>query len=460
MNPVLLKELRVGLRERRIFAMQVIYLVFLLCMTLLFIPQLFHSTSSENLAEAGKNFFEVLFWVQLWLLIFTMPALTCGAISGERERHSLDMVLASRLSSADLVWGKLGFALYCLTVLLFSALPLASISFFLGGVGLMGALRAYLELFLFGTLAACAGLFFSAREQRSNYATAMTYLSVLASSVLLIFYGALRSEEASAHLTLGPYWWTGQMVIEMGVFHYFVGLALYLIALVILKARHRVRPQALNVQRMGMAFVGFFLFNLSWVGLLWSHWAAAGTDKDDIKGFSVFFFWLQTVLAGCFFNPSNLESEMELKRLRQSPFGHRGFWLLLFALFCLTPGALCHSLSLEIPEVWFGFGATLFFLGVYPLTCEKARQALLPGWQFGWVYYLGLALMHFLPALGALSPEDSFWRLRFVSPALTLMSVLGGEQDRGMVGHLALAFHLAILVALSLLARWRQRRRA
>lgn len=64
-NPVTLKELRIGLRERRIFILQTVYLCFLLLVSLMYLPSMFVTPNSEQLAERGKEFFFLLFGLQL-----------------------------------------------------------------------------------------------------------------------------------------------------------------------------------------------------------------------------------------------------------------------------------------------------------------------------------------------------------------------------------------------------------
>jgi ABC-type transport system involved in multi-copper enzyme maturation permease subunit len=456
-NPVTLKELRIGLRERRIFILQLLYLFLLLGLSLMILPEIFNHRNSEQLAESGKSFFLVLFWVQLLLLIFTTPALTCGSLSGERERHSLDMVLASRLTSGELVAGKLGFAAYCLILLLFSALPLASICFFLGGVSLWEALGSYLELFLFGMLGASVGLFSSARESRSNYSTVQSYLMILISTFALPFYGALRFEGTQTTLPVGPYFWTFQQVWEIGAYHFFVGTALYFITFLFLKARHRLRPQARNLKGMAWSFLLYYLFCLGWVGLAVAAQGVSAAHHDiDPLAFLIYLAHIGTL--GFFLNPANLESARERAEYRRSPFSHKIFWLLLFGVGCTTPMWMSQTTGQAGWGLDGGFGYTLFFLLVYPLNVWFFQQAWLPRWQFAWVYYLGLVLLQFVPALGSFAPDDSTWRLYFVSPFLTLLSIMSPDKTSDHTLQLALLFQGGGVVLLGLLYGWRRGR--
>lgn len=79
-----------------------------------------------------------IFWVSGILLILAagllVPLTSLGALSGEREHHTLDLLVVTKLQSWDIVWGKL--LSTCLTglIYLFAPLPLVLSSFWIGGV--------------------------------------------------------------------------------------------------------------------------------------------------------------------------------------------------------------------------------------------------------------------------------------------------------------------------------------
>jgi len=453
-NPVTLKELRIGLRERRIFILQVVYLGLLLLISLVSLPGMFDNPNSEQLAEKGKEFFILLFGLQLTLLLVTAPALTCGSLSSERERHSLDMVLASRITSGQLVAGKLGFAAYCLLLLLASALPLASICFFLGGVTLWEAFSCYFELFLFGMLAASVGLFSSAREARSNYATVQSYLLLLVASSFLLPYMVLRFEERNTRLPVGPYFWTFNQVWQLSVYHFFVGMALYVIGFLFVKARHRLRPEARNLKAMAQMFLMFYLFCMAWVAGVQTVIFANHPSDNGFLGTLLFMGHIAFV--GFFLNPNNMESRLEQARFQASPYSRPLFWLGLSVLGCLMPLGLAQGLGGGAQELSWQLCFTIFFLLIYPVNVWLFQKAWLPRWQFAWAYYLGLLLLQFFPALGAFGDNQDFWKMTYVSPFSTLVVLSEKKFDQSFV--LAIAFQLGLLVVLGLLYRWRRGR--
>ena len=108
------------------------------------------------------------------------PAFTTGAISLEREKQTIDLLVTTPLATLGMVIGKLGSALAYVFLLIFASLPMAAIVFVFGGVGPDDLLRAYVLLFCFAIGFGAIGLFISALVKRTQMATVLTYLTILA----------------------------------------------------------------------------------------------------------------------------------------------------------------------------------------------------------------------------------------------------------------------------------------
>ena len=92
------------------------------------------------------------------------PSFAAGAITGEKERKTYEMLLASPLRPAAIVLGKLLASLAHLAMLIFASLPIVMLCLPLGGVSLYEVLAAYLGLILsvitFGMISvACSSYF-------------------------------------------------------------------------------------------------------------------------------------------------------------------------------------------------------------------------------------------------------------------------------------------------------------
>lgn len=195
-NPIVSKELTGRMRGKQGFILLTAYLTLI---SLVIAGMYYYSVgrwditgmSPDALQEMGKQIFNMVVLFEFLLIVFIGPALTSGAISSERERQTFDLLRISLLSSRAVVLGKLGAAVAYLLLLILAALPLQSLAFFLGGVGLPEMLISLLMLttstFLFCTL----GIYFSGIAKRTVVATVVSYavliLPVIFAALLFFF---------------------------------------------------------------------------------------------------------------------------------------------------------------------------------------------------------------------------------------------------------------------------------
>jgi ABC-2 type transport system permease protein len=117
--------------------------------------------------------------IELLLVCFICPAFTVGAISGERERQTYDLLRTTLLRARSLVLGKLISSMSYVLLLLVAALPLQSLAFLLGGISPEEVAIATLLLVSTAFLYSAAGIFFSTVMRRTLGATILTYAFVL-----------------------------------------------------------------------------------------------------------------------------------------------------------------------------------------------------------------------------------------------------------------------------------------
>jgi ABC-type transport system involved in multi-copper enzyme maturation permease subunit len=156
-----------------------------------------------NLGEAGNQFndgrpiaavvgsqaFAAMAFFQLGLVCLFAPALAAGAISGERERQTLDVLLVSRVSAFGIVWGKLLASMAYILLLILTALPLFSAVFLFGGIDLQQFVYSQVVTIATALCLGAMAVFFSALFQRSLAATVASY----ASAFVLTFGTAIVS---------------------------------------------------------------------------------------------------------------------------------------------------------------------------------------------------------------------------------------------------------------------------
>ena len=72
------------------------------------------------------DIYEFVTAIEFILLMFIVPAVTAASISGERERQTLDLMLTTQMTAAQIVTGKLMGALSSLFVLILSSFSCGS----------------------------------------------------------------------------------------------------------------------------------------------------------------------------------------------------------------------------------------------------------------------------------------------------------------------------------------------
>lgn len=181
-NPVAVKELRGRMRGRRAFAVLTLYLVVLGGAVLLVYLGFAASSaipSSTTARTAGKGLFVAVLGVQVMLVAFIGPAFTSGAISGERERQTYDLLRTTLLSAESFVLGKLISALGYVFLLVLVSIPLQSIAFLLGGLSLVELALSQLLILVAAVAYALYGLWCSAVMRSTLAATIATFAGTL-----------------------------------------------------------------------------------------------------------------------------------------------------------------------------------------------------------------------------------------------------------------------------------------
>jgi ABC-2 type transport system permease protein len=194
-NPVMVKELRGRMRGIRAFIVLTVYLglmsVFMAAVYLTF-TSLDNNLSSAAAGAAGRLLFAGVVGVEMLLIIFISPAFTSGAITGERERQTYDLLQTTLLASPSFVMGKLESALSYVLLLLLAAIPLQSLAFLFGGVSQAEVLIAFVILTVTAITLGTIGLFFSAVASRTLSASVQTYtVALLGAFGMPLFMGGV-----------------------------------------------------------------------------------------------------------------------------------------------------------------------------------------------------------------------------------------------------------------------------
>jgi ABC-type transport system involved in multi-copper enzyme maturation permease subunit len=145
-------------------------------------------------AQVGAYVFGGLAFIQIALISLFAPALAAGAISGERERQTLDVLLVSRVSALGIVWGKLVASVAFMLLLILAALPLFAAVFLFGGIDAEQFLVTQLLTVTTAVSLGAVSLLLSAAFRRTLPSTVASYGAAFASLVGTLVVGWLLTQ--------------------------------------------------------------------------------------------------------------------------------------------------------------------------------------------------------------------------------------------------------------------------
>jgi ABC-type transport system involved in multi-copper enzyme maturation permease subunit len=184
MNPMIGKELRQRMRERRGWLLPTLYLVVLGAVVIFFYYFQVAMHAAVQGSEIGATLFLTLTYAQLSVLLLLAPVFSAGAITIEKEQRTLTGLLTSLLTPLQIWGGKFFASTLFLILLLTSSLPILSLVFAFGGIGPKQLILATLTtLFVLATVSSI-GLYCSAFFRKSVHATAVTYAVIIAITIV------------------------------------------------------------------------------------------------------------------------------------------------------------------------------------------------------------------------------------------------------------------------------------
>jgi ABC-type transport system involved in multi-copper enzyme maturation permease subunit len=223
-NPVTMKELRSRMRGRRAFVVLTVYLLVMsLFLSLVYLA--YASASGTRFGpdsrQAGKAMFATVLGVEVFLVIFIAPAFTAGAITGEKERQTYDLLRTTLLPANWFVLGKLLSALSYVFLLIFASIPLQSISFLLGGLSVEELVIGQLLVLAAAVTFALFGLYCSSVMRSTLAASVVTFGGALFWTIglpILVlmftgFFGSLIFTSSIGHVTESILYYIGFMLI-------------------------------------------------------------------------------------------------------------------------------------------------------------------------------------------------------------------------------------------------------
>ena len=207
-NPIVAKEYRSRMRTWRSPLAMTIYILLLAGLGWAVFSSITGFVSfaggGNTYAQMALQLFTFLIIFQVALLSFITPAVTAGAISGERERQTIDLLFVTPLPPFSIVWGKLLASMSFAVLLLMLSVPIFSLVFLFGGVELDQMLYAFLITGVTALMLGVIGIACSTIFKRTLASTVAAYGAAFVVLVGTLIYGQLFPVDIDPLSTTAP----------------------------------------------------------------------------------------------------------------------------------------------------------------------------------------------------------------------------------------------------------------
>jgi ABC-type transport system involved in multi-copper enzyme maturation permease subunit len=181
-NPVLRRELLTALRSNKAFILHFVFLLGLGLVVYLAWPPGQVSTA----ADLARKLFHTFGQSELVLLAMLAPAFSASAMTIEKERRCMDLLLTSPIHPRTILMGKYLSAVLYLLLLVLSTAPLVSVIMWLPGLSPGEITGLFVLLFAVALCFGMIGLSCSVFFHRSQASLAVTYMIVLPLALILL----------------------------------------------------------------------------------------------------------------------------------------------------------------------------------------------------------------------------------------------------------------------------------
>lgn len=189
-NPILKKDIMVSSRNKKMTISITIINIILLAIVafvLLVMGENYTGTSFYTLIAA---IYPAVAAFEMVVIVLVIPIMTSSAISGERERQTLDIMLTTPIKPMNIVLGKLYSALTTVLMYVMTSIPFMAIAFVIGGLKFYVLFEYIVMMLLLGIYVGSIGIYSSSVKRNSVSATitSIVIIAAIAIITLIIFY--------------------------------------------------------------------------------------------------------------------------------------------------------------------------------------------------------------------------------------------------------------------------------
>ncbi|QEG32943.1 ABC transporter permease subunit [Bythopirellula goksoeyrii] len=181
-GPVFSREVTTSVRNLRLYLQRAVYVAALFGLVLTAWLILLGSQSVRSLSDLarfGSAVFGLLAPLQMAMAVAFAALLTTAAVAQEKDRRTLDLLLMTRMTNAELVLGKLLASSLSVFVLIIAAVPLLMLLTLLGGVSYGQVFRVVGVTLAAAAVAGSLGSTLALWREKTFQSLAMTALGLV-----------------------------------------------------------------------------------------------------------------------------------------------------------------------------------------------------------------------------------------------------------------------------------------
>lgn len=206
-NPIYEREHRVSTRSLKLSMAILIFNFIVAAVTLIEMNEVVDYARKTSIIDYTSflQIFKIVIFLPASLLIFVAPSFISGAISDERQRGTLEILLTTKMTARSIVFGKFLSLFASIMLILVSQLPIMAILFLYGGISVLDIIKLVINFVVFVILIISMGIFCSSIVVKTSVATALVYSTVLGLFVgtLVLYFLAANSFMMNENNILG-----------------------------------------------------------------------------------------------------------------------------------------------------------------------------------------------------------------------------------------------------------------
>lgn len=178
-NPILERELKTRMRTWKTSILLTVFLGLIAgILTLFFLA----NSASSAFGAYGfdpsiiSTIYDFLAMTLIIMLMIIIPVFTATAISGERERQTLELMLCTDFSPWKIVFGKMSAALFFVLLMIITAMPFMGITLLFGGISILDIMKLVLYYMAASIMLASIGMFATTHFKKNITAIIMSYV--------------------------------------------------------------------------------------------------------------------------------------------------------------------------------------------------------------------------------------------------------------------------------------------